>query len=178
MAKKVIETPAVEATAGVTSKEEAVTTTSTNVEGITNTQEVPETPAENAEQAELIKDLQQKLEAAGIKIKSLENALNNTHGHLANVREEYDALVFEAKAKDEEIEKLRFDSLVIDSEHLEEAEAKTYFEYNGRRYGFTDRAPKRLSFDGQLFTQEELLNDEDSMISLIVGESAFVKRII
>lgn len=179
MAKKIIATPAVEATAGVTSKEEAVTNTSTNAEATTTTQEVSETTAENAEQAELIKDLVQKLEAAQKENINLKDALEKCQADLDQSVVNHTETLGELTIRNLQFKTLQ-ESIVtaqlIDTDEV--AEAKTYFDYNGRRYGFTDRAPKKLSFDGQLLTQEELLNDEDAMTSLIVGESAFVKRII
>lgn len=52
------------------------------------------------------------------------------------------------------------------------------FSHNGNKYGFNKHTPAKLSIDGKLFTQDELLNNKELMTSLIVGGSAFIKRII
>lgn len=51
------------------------------------------------------------------------------------------------------------------------------FEYNGKRYTFSDRAPQRIKHDGRLWTLNELLTNAEAMQSLIVGGCAFVKQI-
>jgi len=51
------------------------------------------------------------------------------------------------------------------------------FELNGKRYGFTKRAPKKLSVNGQFYTQKELLTNTEEMESLIAGGSSFVKQL-
>ena len=52
------------------------------------------------------------------------------------------------------------------------------FNHNGNKYGFNKYTPAKLSIDGKLYTQEELLNNKDIMTSLVVGGSAFIKRIL
>lgn len=161
MGKAKSATPAVEATAGVTSKEETILPT-----------------ANTEDQGALIRDLESKLKAAGLEIIELRDSLSTAAFDLQKSVNDLAAALQEIRAKDLEIENLKTQSTALVSDHPEHIEARSDFEYNGRRYGFTDRAPKKLSFDGQLYTQQELLNDEDAMTSLIVGESAFIKRIV
>lgn len=59
----------------------------------------------------------------------------------------------------------------------EESAVKPSFEYLGKKYAFTAKAPKKLCVDGVTRTQEELINDTEAMTSLIVGENGFVKQV-
>lgn len=145
-------------------------------------------------------DAESKLATATNKIVELEKALEVAnikpavdHGprileleaELDKVNQENDDLILELNKSEATI--LNLSHLVkpqiaatdsIDTEAPAVIDAPTHFVYNGRKYGFTPKAPKKLSFHNQIFTQEEFLNNADAMTSLIVGGNAFVKQII
>jgi hypothetical protein len=51
------------------------------------------------------------------------------------------------------------------------------FDFKGNRYQFSECCPNRLQIDGQVYTREELLINEDILVSLIVGENPFVEKV-
>jgi len=114
-------------------------------------------------------DLKSALESANLKIDAAAITVNE-------LREQLTTVIGRASAAELELEQLKAANL---EEVVEEAavEPKTFVVYQDRQYGFTDKAPTRLNIDGHVRSQNELLNDEDAMISLIVGESAFVKQV-
>ena len=78
----------------------------------------------------------------------------------------------EAKASTDNTDKAAADKAAADK-----AAADTkVFEYNGRNYEFSKRCPKTLQVDGKVYTKAELINHEDILEQLIVGNSPFVTQ--
>ena len=80
----------------------------------------------------------------------------STKGAELNEEQKAAQLAAEAKAKEEATENI------------------AVFEYGDKQYKFSDRCPKKLQIDGQVYTQDEILNDEDLIEFLVVGNSPFV----
>ena len=88
----------------------------------------------------------------------------STKGAELNEEQKAAQLAAEAKAKAE-----------AEAKAKEEAtENIAVFEYGDKQYKFSDRCPKKLQIDGQVYTQDEILNDEDLIEFLVVGNSPFV----
>lgn len=108
-------------------------------------------------------------EAQNVKIAALESDLTDAKKTIAELEAEVD----QANAT---IEALAAEPEPVDNADTDFDAEKTEFEYKGRVYVFKDHTPAALDFDGTLFTQCELLNDPEAMISLIVGENGFIKE--
>lgn len=57
------------------------------------------------------------------------------------------------------------------------AKAKKGFEYKGVLYSFVEETPAKLSLDEGLFTQEEILSNQELMQSLIEDNCIFIKQV-
>lgn len=137
-------------------------------------------PSESSDSAEL--------EIAKDRITELEGLIEEKNGQLktadSKLQEAAEALDSEKSARvaaEEEVTRLK---ALIPAESGEETEVKDeeasaplVFELNGRKYGFTAKAPKKLDVNGTVRTQEEIINDSEAMTSLILGENAFVKQV-
>lgn len=44
------------------------------------------------------------------------------------------------------------------------------------RYSFTKNAPKSIRYNGEVYTQEEVLTNEDLLAELVHGKCIFIKR--
>ena len=73
----------------------------------------------------------------------------------------------EAKASTDNTDKAAADKAAADTK---------VSEYNGRNYEFSKRCPKTLQVDGKVYTKAELINHEDILEQLIVGNSPFVTQ--
>ncbi len=83
----------------------------------------------------------------------------------------------EAKASTDNTDKAAADKAAADKAAADKAAADTkVFEYNGRNYEFSKRCPKTLQVDGKVYTKAELINHEDILEQLIVGNSPFVTQ--
>jgi hypothetical protein len=126
----------------------------------------------------VIADTAIETETLQAKVTELEgdpSAANAEVARLTALIDENEGLLAEAQVQVLELKNLA--AKTPDKAPAVDGEPKSYFEYQGMRYAFTDKTPKRLCVDDKLFTQEELYNDEDAIISLIVGESAFLKQV-
>lgn len=130
------------------------------------------------------------LAEAGNKVAELAGDLSTANQELATKQAELDqanetitALNGDLENKDAKILALKNDlatfTLAPMPENLkkEEPAEKPTFEYLGRKFAFTAKAPKKLCVDGVVRTQEELITDTEAMTSLIVGENGFVKQV-
>jgi hypothetical protein len=81
----------------------------------------------------------------------------------------------QAAADQAAAEKAAADQAAADKSAVDKAE--NIFEYNGKKYSFSNRMPEKLKVYGRLYTKEELIINDDAMTSLIIGNSPFVKRI-
>lgn len=50
------------------------------------------------------------------------------------------------------------------------------FELEGQLYTFTEDCPEKLQIDGRVYHLKDLVNNEDILTSLVVGESGFIKK--
>lgn len=116
----------------------------------------------------------EELEASNARVTELEGDLTAANAEAARLQAELDTANETIEAL--EAEKAAAADVVFTSESFEAAGGKDYAVYNGVKYAFTDRAPKQLQIDGRIYTREELLNNEEVMVSLIVGQSGFVKK--
>ena len=67
----------------------------------------------------------------------------------------------------------------IEAEAKAEAEAKSegklpVFKVGDKNYTFSNRCPERLQIDGKVYTKKEILEDEDLIEFLVIGNSPFV----
>lgn len=44
-------------------------------------------------------------------------------------------------------------------------------------YGFTADAPKRIRYNGEVYSQEEVLNNAELLHELVTGKCVFIKRV-
>lgn len=51
------------------------------------------------------------------------------------------------------------------------------FTFRGRAYKFTDDAPKSILFNGNVVTQKQLAEDEESLLQLIGNRSGLIQEI-
>lgn len=51
------------------------------------------------------------------------------------------------------------------------------FKIKNESYTFSDRCPKKLQVNNKVYTKEELLNHEDELTFLVVGNSVFIKKL-
>ena len=58
----------------------------------------------------------------------------------------------------------------------EEAEAKGRLE-SEKGYGFTADAPKHIRYNGEIYSQEEVLNNAELLHELVRGKCGFIKRV-
>lgn len=192
MTKETKKTPVVEAAAGVASKEAINTVQETTL--INPEQEFEQLRAENAilkEKAEALeKELDQVKELREhekplldmntelIKdnmtymdqIETLNKAIDQKDATISELQEYKNAHL---KAIDIQEENAFAESIISETPIVLEP-----FNYEGNLYTLTDDAPKTLAFNDHVYTQKELLNDKEAMISLIVGENAFIKQIV
>lgn len=77
-------------------------------------------------------------------------------------------------AKEAELADLDVDT---DTQETEKATEQVVFEFNKNKYTFSELCPKKLQVNNEVFTQEELLKQEDALQFLIVGNSPFIKRV-
>ena len=67
-----------------------------------------------------------------------------------------------------------------DAKAKQEADAKDKEEAENRKpvkgYGFTADAPKSIRYNGEVYTQEEVLTNEDLLAELVQGKCIFIKR--
>lgn len=52
-----------------------------------------------------------------------------------------------------------------------------WLDQNGDKWAFTKNAPKKLNWDGEIRTQQEILLDDSIMKKLTIGHYSFIKRI-
>lgn len=57
-----------------------------------------------------------------------------------------------------------------------EAQAKAAAEAKVPKYGFTTDAPQSIRYNGEVYTQEEVLTNEDLLAELVQGKCIFIKR--
>ncbi|EKB60754.1 hypothetical protein [Bergeyella zoohelcum] len=50
------------------------------------------------------------------------------------------------------------------------------FEFNGEFYVFADHAPQLIRIDGQVLTQEEIVQDEELLLQLVAGNSSLIEK--
>ena len=48
------------------------------------------------------------------------------------------------------------------------------FKVGDKNYTFSNRCPERLQIDGKVYTKKEILEDEDLIEFLVIGNSPFV----
>lgn len=80
-----------------------------------------------------------------------------------------------APLEEETVAAIEVTEEVVETPEVDEAPSS--FVVNGKNYTFSSRCPKRLKFDGIVYSQEELLNNEEILASLVIGQSPFVKKI-
>lgn len=51
------------------------------------------------------------------------------------------------------------------------------FKFRGDNYQFTNDAPKKIRFGGIVYTQKELVKDEDILIQLVGGNSSLIQKL-
>lgn len=67
------------------------------------------------------------------------------------------------------------DETVVD-ETVETEEAEIEIPAPTTKYRFTKNAPKSIRYNGEVYTQEEVLTNEDLLAELVHGKCIFIKR--
>lgn len=193
MAKQIKQTPEANKALGVNASKDANETPAVKTENAqTANEQVPVVVEDKKVTAEpdngytsqlesKVKELEEDLSSAYEKIKSLTESLQTAEQQKEKALENFTKEAISRILAENRVKELEntLDSLEQNNETVDvEEEPKDHFVYKGKKYGFNDRAPKKLYFEDRVCTQEELLNDEEAMISLIVGENAFIKIII
>ena len=86
----------------------------------------------------------------------------------------------EAQAKEEAEAQAKAEAKAeIEAQAKAEAEAKSegklpVFKVGDKNYTFSNRCPERLQIDGKVYTKKEILEDEDLIEFLVIGNSPFV----
>jgi len=51
------------------------------------------------------------------------------------------------------------------------------FEFQGLKKKFTDAAPKKIRYDGKVWSQDELIEDEDALMDLVSSNSHYFENV-
>lgn len=51
------------------------------------------------------------------------------------------------------------------------------FKFDGLPYKFEDTAPKSIRINGQVFSQKEIVKDQDLLLQLVAGNSSLIKKL-
>lgn len=62
------------------------------------------------------------------------------------------------------------------AEKLEAKKEPVSFEFNGASYVFADHSPELIRIDGQVLTQEEIVQDEELLLQLVAGNSSLIEK--
>lgn len=79
----------------------------------------------------------------------------------------------ESKLKDLE-KKLKAKQPAVES--VAKKKEPVSFEFNGASYVFADHSPELIRIDGQVLTQEEIVQDEELLLQLVAGNSSLIEK--
>ena len=113
----------------------------------------PEILEQKVNDPEILK--QEKNKIPGEESEELENQIINSPD------------ILEKKVNDPEV--LKFETPVNETD--------LSFELDGEKYTFTDDCPTKLQIENKLYSVKDLVTNEEILNSLVVGESAFVKKL-
>ncbi len=113
---------------------------------------------------------QEQLEARKVELQQKEDLLTQKEAELT--------------VKEAELDKR--EQLVKEKEHLiANAEKKSVkkaprkgleFSFRDEEYHFVDGAPESFRFEGKIWSQEEIIKDEEALILLIGGKSSLIEK--
>lgn len=130
----------------------------------------------NEKQSARIEELAKLLDESNKKVAELEGEISIGRQSIADMLEKLRETEITALRLAHQVE-FQTKGVLVEKTTETSAEPKTSFDYNGRTYGFVKGTPANLFHDDRLYTQCELLNDPEAMISLIVGENGFIKQL-
>lgn len=74
------------------------------------------------------------------------------------------------------VEQVVDETVVDETVETEIEETETEIPAPTTKYRFTKNAPKSIRYNGEVYTQEEVLTNEDLLAELVHGKCIFIKR--